>query len=68
MVNIHLSQYGVYSLSLLQSNYITAGIWTLLPILLAVLAVSAAFSLYYQFFEKKKDENNAEPESEKNKG
>src|SRR5262249_38084636 len=25
------------------------------------------FSLYYQFFEKKKDENNAEPESEKNK-
>jgi hypothetical protein len=32
VLNVHFSRYGVYSLSLFQVNYITAGIWALLPV------------------------------------
>jgi hypothetical protein len=49
VVNIHLGGYGVYSLSLLQLNYVTAGIWTLLPVILAVIVFSFAFSGRKQF-------------------
>jgi hypothetical protein len=32
VVNTHLARYGLYSLSFLRVNYITAGFWTLIPI------------------------------------
>lgn len=38
--NIHFGRYGYYSLSLLQINYVFAGFWSLLPIIVAAFAVN----------------------------
>lgn len=39
VVNIHLNKYGVHTLSLLQVNYILAGIWALVPIVIPITIV-----------------------------
>jgi hypothetical protein len=52
VVNIHLSQYGFYSLSLLQLNYITAGIWALLPILLVVFIIVYIVDTFFTEWER----------------
>ena len=38
--NIHFGRYGYYSLSLLQLNYVFAGFWSVLPIIVAAFAVN----------------------------
>jgi len=43
IVNLHLNKYGFYSFSLLQINYILAGIWALVPVVAALLIGSAVF-------------------------
>jgi len=43
VVTIHLRQYGLNSLDLPQLHYVTAGVWTLLPIVLMVLLILFAF-------------------------
>jgi hypothetical protein len=47
VVNIRLARYGIYSLNLLQLNYVTAGIWSLLPILLAGLGAAFGIHTYH---------------------
>ncbi len=39
VVSIHLRQYGLNSLTLSQLNYVTAGVWTLVPICLILLLI-----------------------------
>lgn len=39
VVNVYLNKYGIYSLSLLRLNYISAGIWALIPILIPLSAI-----------------------------
>lgn len=45
-VNVHLSEFGIHHVNFLQSNYITAGIWVLLPIIvpLAILLLGGALT------------------------
>ena len=43
VVTIHLRQYGLNSLDLPQLHYVTAGVWTVLPIVLMVLLILFAF-------------------------
>ena len=38
--NIHLSRYGYYTVGLLELNYILAGVWALLPMLLGALLLN----------------------------
>jgi hypothetical protein len=57
VVNIHLSQYGFYSLSLLQLNYVTAGVWALLPMFLPIFV---AISFATQFYEKFEDVSDSQ--------
>jgi hypothetical protein len=39
VVSVHLRQYGLSSLTLSQLNYVTAGVWTLVPICLILLFI-----------------------------
>ena len=55
--NIHLSQYGYFSLNLLQLNYIFAGFWTLLPIIVGTLAANFVY-LPYSIQPRKSDEKD----------
>ena len=47
VLNIYLSKYGVYSLSLFRLNYITAGLLALSPILFGFIAFLLGVSLVY---------------------
>lgn len=49
VVNIHLSKYGTHSMSLFRVNYIAAGIWTLLPILVLMVFIMILVLLFKQF-------------------
>jgi hypothetical protein len=49
VVNLYLSRYGVYSLSLFRLNYIMAGAWLLAPILLGTLFILGLFAIAYSF-------------------
>ena len=40
--NLHLGRYGYYSLGLLQLNYIFAGFWALVPVMVGVVAAGVA--------------------------
>lgn len=50
VVNLHLSNFGIYSLSIFRLVYVTAGLWTLLPLLVSLvygfllIAVAVIFS------------------------
>lgn len=48
VVNIYLSNFGVYSPSLLRLNYIAAGIWTMVPILSVALMALLLLGLILQ--------------------
>lgn len=39
VVNIYLNKYGVFALDLFRLNYISAGIWTLMPVVIAILVL-----------------------------
>jgi hypothetical protein len=47
VVNLYLSRYGVYSLSLFRLNYIMAGIWVLSPYFIAFLILSITLGFSY---------------------
>jgi hypothetical protein len=54
VVSIYLSQYSVVSLNLLRIQYILAGIWIIVPIIIFTIALSWFFSsIYYQYFENR---------------
>jgi hypothetical protein len=47
VVNVYLSRYGVYSLSLFRLNYITAGLWGVMFLVLgSLLSVAATVALF----------------------
>ncbi|HKY41938.1 MAG TPA: hypothetical protein VJM50_02505 [Pyrinomonadaceae bacterium] len=46
VVSIYLNNYGIHSLSLLRVNYITAGVWAILPILISLLTVFAVVGVF----------------------
>lgn len=45
VVNLHLSRYGIYSLSLFRINYVIAGIWVLMPIILILVLLGSTYIL-----------------------
>ena len=45
--NIHLSRYGYYTVGLLELNYIMAGVWALLPMILGVLLLNLLSFLFF---------------------
>lgn len=45
VVNIYLSKFGVYSLSIFRVNYISAGIWLIIPVFLTLFYAFSIFSL-----------------------
>jgi hypothetical protein len=49
VVNIHLNKYGAYSLGIFRLNYISAGMWTLFPVLfpLLLLFILILFAMSY---------------------
>jgi len=59
VTNLHLYQYGVYSLNLIRLNYLIAGFWALVPIIICsfisfkvawlLLYYSKRFCAYYRF-------------------
>lgn len=59
VTNLHLYQYGVYSLNLLRLNYVIAGFWALVPVIICsfisfkvawlLLYYSQRFCTYYRF-------------------
>ncbi|HEY6154687.1 MAG TPA: hypothetical protein VIW07_13180 [Candidatus Udaeobacter sp.] len=53
VVNVHLSEYRVYSLNLLQLNYVMAGLWALLPIMLSWLIASVVVMAAIQEMERR---------------
>ena len=52
VVSIHLNKYGAYSLNFFRVNYISAGLWTLIPILLPLL-IGILFILFIREFRKR---------------
>jgi hypothetical protein len=54
VVNIHLSQFRIYSLNLLQLNCVLAGIWTLLPMLPAWFIIAGFFNIVFSEIERRK--------------
>ena len=53
VVNIHFNRFGYYSVSLVSSQYLTAGVWAIVPIILAVFYLAFALS-----------QNQAKPQSQ----
>lgn len=48
IMNLHLYKYGVYSLNLLRLNYVIAGFWSLVPVIVWLLiAVKVSWLLLY---------------------
>jgi hypothetical protein len=48
VVNLHLYQYGVYSLNLLRLNYVIAGFWALVPVIICtIVSFKVAWLLLY---------------------
>jgi hypothetical protein len=48
VTNLHLYQYGVYSLNLLRLNYVIAGFWALVPVIIcSFISFKAAWLLLY---------------------
>ncbi|MEK6301396.1 MAG: hypothetical protein AABO41_11790 [Acidobacteriota bacterium] len=45
VVNLHLSRYGIYSLSLFRINYVIAGVWVLMPIMVVLLLGGSTYLL-----------------------
>src|SRR6476659_3656400 len=44
IVNVHYGSYGFYSAGLFRLNYIVAGVWALIPVVLMLVAVSVVIS------------------------
>ena len=48
VINVHLGRYGIYSLNLLRVSYITAGLWSIVPLVLPVLILIAAWRIFFR--------------------
>jgi hypothetical protein len=48
VINVHLGRYGIYSLNLLRVSYITAGLWSIVPLVLPVLVLVAAWRIFFR--------------------
>jgi hypothetical protein len=55
VVTLHLSRYGLNSLMLSQLHYVMAGIWALLPIVLAMFLTIAAINSAFEEIERTED-------------
>jgi hypothetical protein len=49
VVNLYYNRFGVYSLTLFRLNYVIAGVWAFLPVLLSFLAILSILGFAYYF-------------------
>lgn len=64
VLNVHLGQYGYYSLGLLQLDYIAAGLWALSPVaLIYFLIFAVVFTITQDFLFQDKDSGQPQPKS-----
>lgn len=59
VVNLHLNNFGVYSLSLFRLSYVTAGIWTLIPVIFLILVLAFFISIPFLFSQNARNSINA---------
>lgn len=63
VVSVYLNNYGIHSLSLLRVNYITAGVWAILPILISLFTFFAVIGIFESLRRRKRRRHDASSES-----